>query len=128
MFKKSINDAKSVLKKGNVFMLAIGLLLGTVFSALVSSFANDILMAAIKHNILPEQKTEWVVAGMNVGKFLGALMTFVIVTLFIFIILIVWFLIVNYRASKKSAPAPVAPKPTTEELILEELKKLNSKK
>lgn len=126
----SAKDAAKVLKKGNVFMLAIGLLLGTVFNAVVASFANDILMNAIKTHFMPGVKLdEWEVAGMLLGKFLGTLIQFAIVTIFLFVALVGYFMISNaYKAHKAKnqpvvEPAPAAP--TTEQLILEELKNLN---
>ncbi|AKA49735.1 hypothetical protein VO56_00345 [Mycoplasmopsis gallinacea] len=126
----SAKDAAKVLKKGNVFMLAIGLLLGTVFNAVVASFANDILMNAIKTHFMPNGTLDtWEVSGMLLGKFLGTLIQFAIVTIFLFVVLVGYFMISNaYKAHKAKnqpvvEPAPAAP--TTEQLILEELKNLN---
>ncbi|MBN0919606.1 large conductance mechanosensitive channel protein MscL [[Mycoplasma] gypis] len=130
MFKKSWNDAKKVVAKGNMFMLAIGLLLGTVFGALVASLANDIIMGAIVNAVGDKMKdlSDMKHGAILYGKFIGALINFLIVTGFIFFGLLIVYLIKNYRDSKKPKPAPVAPVPTTEELILAELKKLNSNK
>ncbi|MGX9340457.1 large conductance mechanosensitive channel protein MscL [Mycoplasma sp. 4044] len=132
MFKKSYNDAKKVVLRGNMFMLAIGMVLGTVFGAVVSSLATDIIMGAINHAVkskLPDAtKGLTNVYGMNIQNFVGALITFIVVTFVIFLALLLVFLIKNWRDSKKPAPAPVAPVPTTEELILAELKKMNANK
>ncbi|WP_084270845.1 large conductance mechanosensitive channel protein MscL [Mycoplasmopsis sturni] len=133
IFKNAFKDARGHLKKGNIFMLAVAFILGTVFGALVSSFANDILMGFIKHVANIPDNNEWVVSGMNIGKFLGALIYFVVVTAFVFLFLFIYFLIIRYIAYRKELknPTPVkepeAPKPTTEELILAELKQLNEK-
>lgn len=42
--KNAYKDAKKTVLKGNMFMLAIGLLLGAAFGAVVSSLANDVIM------------------------------------------------------------------------------------
>jgi len=45
--RRSYDEAKKVVVKGNMFMLAIGLLIGASFGAVVTSLANDVIMAAI---------------------------------------------------------------------------------
>ncbi|QJG66835.1 MscL family protein [Mycoplasma phocoenae] len=129
MFKKSWNDAKAVVIRGNMLMLAIGLILGAAFGAVVKSLANDIIMGAIL-NIIGSDVTKGLegMAQENIlyGKFLGALLYFLIVSVFIFFALLFVFLLKNFKDRKKVVPV-VEPKPTTEELILEELKKLNKK-
>ncbi|MFV8483865.1 MscL family protein [Mycoplasma sp. Z473B] len=137
--KKSWSESKAQMKRGNLLMLAIGFLLGGVFTALVSSFANDIIMAAIT-TAFGKTPDTWVIGtkadgsgGIFIGKFLAALIQFIIVSAVVFGILYFYFLIRNYRAYRKElknpvveAPAEAAPALTTEELILAELKKLNS--
>ncbi|WP_416741432.1 MscL family protein [Mycoplasma sp. Z331B] len=141
--KKSWLESKAQMKRGNLLMLAIGFLLGGVFSALVASFANDIIMSAITR-AFGKSTTDWVLwelrddkgaiaGGIYIGKFLAALIQFVIVSAVVFGILYFYFFIRNYVAYCKElknpvveAPAEPAPAPTTEELILAELKKLNS--
>ncbi|WP_426461504.1 MscL family protein [Mycoplasma hafezii] len=129
-YKKAMSDSKSMLKKGNILFLAIGLLLGTVFGALVTSLAQDVIMAPIAHLLKFDELKLWVTkGGVRIGNFLAALLSFVIVSLVVFLILFGYFLVHNSVKARKEAknptPAPAAPAPTTEELILEELKKLN---
>ncbi|SJZ40692.1 large conductance mechanosensitive channel [Mycoplasmopsis verecunda] len=123
-------------------MLAIGFLLGGVFTALVSSFANDIIMAAITRAfgtstndwvLAPVMENGKVVGGIYIGKFISAIIQFVIVSGVVFGILYFYFWFKNYVAYRKALKNPVveepvapAPAPTTEELILAELKKLNA--
>ncbi|QCZ36542.1 MscL family protein [Mycoplasma nasistruthionis] len=127
MFKKSLNDAKNFFKKGNILLLAVGFLFGVVFNAVVSSLANDIIMSAISKAFGAQSLNDWEVGGMLVGKFLGTVINFIIVSLVLFAIMITYFMIKNYKESRKpvvvAEPAPVVP--TTEELILAELKELN---
>ncbi|UUD36904.1 large conductance mechanosensitive channel protein [Mycoplasmopsis californica] len=131
--RKSFSDARKALSKGNMIMLAIGLIIGAAFGAVVKSLADDVIMAAIVKFVgVNEKLAEWQVNGIYVGKFLAALLYFVIVFVFLFIFLGSYFLIRNLviaaREKRKPKEEPAAPAPTTEELILEELKKLNSKK
>ncbi|MDI3351570.1 large conductance mechanosensitive channel protein MscL [Mycoplasmopsis arginini] len=130
-FKKSFKDANSVLKRGNIFMLAIGLLLGASFGAVVSSLAKDIIMAAITSLFDVQEVKQIKVGNILLGEFLAALIQFIIVSAFIFITLFVFYLIKNsieYHKAKKLLIEEEKEEKvvlTTEELILEELKKIN---
>ncbi|WLP85945.1 large conductance mechanosensitive channel protein MscL [Mycoplasma seminis] len=145
LHKKSWSDSMSSMKKGNLLMLAIGFLLGGVFTALVSSFANDIIMAAITR-AFGTSTNDWVLApvydkadptkivgGIYLGKFIAALFQFIIVSVVVFGILYVYFWAKNYSDYRKALKnpvvevEPVAAAPTTDELILAELRKLNEK-
>nr|WP_027333934.1 MscL family protein [Mycoplasma elephantis] len=128
MVKKSFSDAKKILTKGNMIILAIGLIIGAAFSAVVKSLADDVIMATIVKIVgVNESISEWQVNGIYLGKFLAALIYFVIVFIFLFIFLGSYFLIKNivFKMRGRNIEEKPAP-PTTEELILEELKKLNS--
>ncbi|OYD27024.1 mechanosensitive ion channel protein MscL [Mycoplasma testudineum] len=135
MLKKSASDAYKIVKRGNMFMLAVGLLLGTAFGTLVNSLAKDVILTGIVTSFgVPNLDGAKAFTGINegyilYGNFLSALVSFLIVAFFIFIMLLVWYLVVNYLAAKKAqnapAPEPVEVKPTVDELILAELKKLN---
>lgn len=45
--KNVIGDFKKFVNKGNVFDLAIGLIIGTTFTAIVTSLVNDIIMPLV---------------------------------------------------------------------------------
>ncbi|MEE3927979.1 MscL family protein [Mycoplasmopsis ciconiae] len=130
MFKKSVSQAKGFFKKGNILMLAIGLLLGTVFSALVASLANDVIMPIIfKQLSLGDVDKTQSPSGAFWGKFFGALINFLIVSAVLFVFLVTYFVVINaiehQRNKNKPAQEPAPAKPTTEELILEQLKLMN---
>ncbi|EIN15300.1 Large-conductance mechanosensitive channel [Mycoplasmopsis agalactiae 14628] len=128
MFKKSVNDAWTSVKRGNMLLLAIGVLIGASFNAVISSLANDVIMAAIASLFNVQAVSELKAGPVLIGKFLAALISFIIVALIIFLFLILYFLIKNAveaRKAKKNPPVVVVAAPTTDELILQELKKLN---
>lgn len=128
MFKKSCKDAWAVVKRGNMFMLAIGLLLGASFNAVVSSLANDVIMAAIAAAFNVDEIEKLTAGPVLIGKFLATVISFLIVSFVIFTSLTLVFLIKNAKEQKrlkKNPPVKEEPKPTTEELILAELKRLN---
>ncbi|WP_429978730.1 MscL family protein [Mycoplasmopsis bovis] len=128
MFKKSVSDAWTSVKRGNMLLLAIGVLIGASFNAVISSLANDVIMAAIASLFNVSAVSELKVGSVLIGKFLAALISFIIVTIIIFLFLIIYFLIRNaieHRKAKRNPPVAVVATPTTDELILQELKKLN---
>lgn len=140
MTQKELNDKKHVVKnayksakkaviKGNMFMLAIGILIGAAFGAVVSSLANDVIMPAIAKLLVGNSDlSKWQVKGIYIGKFLAALINFFIISICIFTTLLIVYTIRNSIEYKKALKEPIAEetkKPTTEELILAELQKLN---
>ncbi|MBU4689919.1 large conductance mechanosensitive channel protein MscL [Mycoplasma zalophidermidis] len=129
MFKKASKDAWAVVKKSNMFMLAIGLLIGTSFNGVVKSLANDVILPPIAKLTGAETLEKWKIGEILIGKFLAALFAFIIVTLVIYLLLMIVFLIkavVDFKKilKIKDQPQPI-PEPTTEQLILAELKKMN---
>lgn len=130
VMKNAYKSAKSAVIKGNMFMLAIGILLGAAFGAVVSSLANDVIMPAIaKAFIGTSDLSKWEIKGIYIGKFLAALINFIIISLCIFITLLIVFTIKNAIEYKKALKQPIVKeeiKPTNEELILDELKKINA--
>ncbi|WBP83939.1 MscL family protein [Mycoplasmopsis edwardii] len=129
--RTSLKEAVNFFKKGNILLLAIAFLAGVVFNAVVASLANDIIMAAISNALGKNGLEDWKVHGMLVGKFIGTVINFVIVTSLLFVLLFTYFLIKNAIKARKEKNAPVveaAPaKPSVEELILEQLKAINDK-
>ncbi|WP_051521861.1 MscL family protein [Mycoplasma leonicaptivi] len=133
IIKSSLKEALTFFKKGNMLILAIGFIAGAVFSGVVSSLANDVIMSAIAHNILGENgKLDGLVwHGIKYGKFLGALLNFVIVTFLLFVLLFNYYLIkkiikIRREKYKKEEEIKTPEKPlTTDELILQELQKIN---
>ncbi|MBN0970617.1 MscL family protein [Mycoplasma phocoeninasale] len=136
--KKSYVDAKNIVIRGNMFMLAIGLLLGASFGAVISSLATDVIMSAITRAI-DVSVQDWIlwqkvvdgkiVGGIYIGKFLAALLQFIIVSIFIFFGLLTVFLIRNRMAYAKAKKMPIEeeqPAPIShQEMMLDELRKLN---
>ncbi|WP_330463205.1 large conductance mechanosensitive channel protein MscL [Metamycoplasma gateae] len=131
IIRNSFKDANSVLKRGNIIMLAIGLLLGASFGAVVSSLAKDVIMASITSLFNVNEVKEIKVGNILIGEFLAALIQFIIVSTFIFISLFIFYLIRNTVVYHKAKKQPIEEEkveevvPTTEELILLELQKMN---
>jgi large conductance mechanosensitive channel len=122
------DEFKKFAFKGNVVDLAIGVIIGAAFGAVVKSLVDDLIMPLIGL-ILPGDKGYegwvWQVEGKTVpyGKFLGAIINFLLVALVLYIF-IVKFLGWIMR-SKKEEPSPP---PTKDQELLMEIRDLLKQK
>jgi large conductance mechanosensitive channel len=83
-----LSDFKKFLLRGNLLDLAVAVVVGVAFNAVVQSFANDVLMALIgalfgKPNF---NDVVWGVADgdIYIGKFITAVVNFIIVAFAVF--------------------------------------------
>jgi large conductance mechanosensitive channel len=119
-------EFKKFAFKGNVVDLAVGFIIGAAFGAIVKSFVDDIIMPLIGL-ILPGDKGYegwvWQVGDKSIpyGKFLGAVVNFLIVALVLYIF-IVKFLgwIMKSQREQAAVPAP----PTKDQELLMEIRDL----
>jgi large conductance mechanosensitive channel len=119
-------EFKKFAFKGNVVDLAIGVIIGAAFGAIVKSLVDDVIMPLVGL-VLPGDKGYeswvWQVGGKTVpyGKFLGAVVNFLIVALVLYLF-IVKFLgwIMKSQQQQAAAPAP----PTKDQELLMEIRDL----
>ncbi|MDB5363748.1 MAG: large conductance mechanosensitive channel protein MscL [Rhodospirillales bacterium] len=135
-----LNEFKKFAVRGNVIDLAVGIIIGTAFTAIVSSLVNDLLMPPLGmviggidfsdffvtlkgggHNTLAAAKAAGDVT-INYGLFLNAIIKFLIVALAVFL-LVRW---INKLAGPKEESGP--PAPTKSELLLTEIRDLLKQK
>ncbi len=127
-----INDFKDFAMRGNVFDLAVGIIIGVAFGKIVESFVNDLLMPIVslvmgKIN-LAELKVILVPAAgetpelaISYGMFINTLVDF------IFIALVVFWMVKLISKLKKSEEESAPPEPSGEEKLLGEIRDLLSK-
>ncbi|MGB4589229.1 MAG: large conductance mechanosensitive channel protein MscL [Clostridiaceae bacterium] len=128
--KKFIEEFKAFAIKGNVIDLAVAVVIGGAFTAIVKSLVDDLIMPLIaalfgtrdfSALIIPLNGSE-----IKIGSFLQAVVNFLLIALVIFTAI----KMVTKVFRRKPAPAPVvvAPAPTKEELLLTEIRDLLKKK
>lgn len=119
-----IKEFKAFILRGNVFDLAVGVIIGGAMSRIVGSLVNDVIMpllglmmgqvdlSTVKFVLVEGSETTPEVAVL-LGSFLQSVIDFVLVGL-------VLFLIIKMMNSmkKKEAAAPSAPPQPTEEVLL----------
>ncbi len=114
-----LKEFKAFVMKGNVIDLAIAVILGVAFSAIVSSLVDDIitplLLAPAMKAAGVENIGELVWGVVAYGKFLAATIKFVLIAFILFLI------VKGFNATKKKeeAAAPAPSGPSQEDLLTE---------
>ena len=124
------DEFKSFAFKGNVVDLAIGVIIGSAFGAIVKSLVEDLIMPLIGL-ILPTgmgyQDWVWQVGDKTVpyGKFLGAVVNFLVVSLVLFLFTVKF---LRWLIHSKTEEAAAPPAPTKDQELLMEIRDLLKQK
>jgi len=129
--KKFLNEFKTFALKGNVFDMAVGVIIGTAFSKIVSSLVNDMVMPLLglvlgKVNIsdltisIPQRSGNEAIA-LKYGLFLQNIIDFLIIALSIFVALKFINKIIKRNEKQKEET------PTKEQELLTEIRDLLKK-
>lgn len=126
--KKFVEEFKEFISKGNVLDLAVGVVIGGAFTAIVNSLVNDVIMplvgivlGGVDFSGLSLQIGE---ASLAYGNFIQAIINFLLVALVLFSIIKA-----ANKFKKQVEEAPAEPSDEVKLLtsIEEQLKKLNKK-
>ena len=125
-----LDEFKTFISRGNVIDLAVGVVVGGAFTAIVTALVNDIINPLISLIIGGLDFSGVTVGVFPIGDLIMAIINFLCISFVVF-----WMVkIINHFNRKKAdeaEPEPEAPaEPTTEELladILAELKLKNSR-
>lgn len=113
-----VDEFKTFIMRGNVLDMAVGVVVGSAFTAIVTSIVENLLTPIIGLLLPSSTFAEWAPGGFGIGAVINAIITFLITAFVVF-----WIVKVVNKLSKKKeeeAPAPEAPAgPTTEELLIE---------
>jgi large conductance mechanosensitive channel len=110
--KANLNEFKEFAFKGNLIQLAIGVVLGAAFGKLITSFVENLFLPVI--NFLtggggkPAGYLAWQWKGIKFGAFLGDLISFLIIALAIFIMMVKtvsWIVKLTAKAQGPTDPA-----------------------
>ncbi|MBT8454598.1 MAG: large-conductance mechanosensitive channel protein MscL [Rhodobacteraceae bacterium] len=122
-----LNEFKDFIAKGNVMDMAVGIIIGAAFTAIVTSLVNDLITpiislftGGIDFSGLGYRLTEGEEGAIFAyGNFIMALINFLIIAWVVFL-LVKMVNKVKDAASKPEEAAPEEPKgPTQEELLME---------
>lgn len=126
-----IKEFKEFISKGNVLDLAIGVVMGTAFSGIVTSLVNDIIMPVVGLIIggidFTGMKATVGDASIAYGNFVQNIVNFLIISLSIFLFVKLINKITRKNEAKKEEEAKKDPQIELLEEIRDELKKNNKK-
>ena len=87
--KKIIKEFKEFISRGNVVDMAVGVVIGAAFKAIVDSFVADLLTPIIgillKAVGIQDDFAAWKIYGFGVGNFINTVISFFIIALGVFI-------------------------------------------
>lgn len=119
-----LQEFKKFITKGNVLDLAVAVIIGGAFSAIIGSLVADVITPLILKPImetLDVKKLEDVAwNGVLYGKFLSAIINFLIIALCLFLLVKG---VKKFEKKKEEAPA-APPKPTVDQELLTEIRDL----
>ena len=128
--KKFLSEFKEFAIKGNMIDMAVGVIIGGAFSALINAIVGNIATPLIGILIGVDFK-EWAIelprlygnaepSTLGIGVFLNSIISFIIVALVVFLFVKA----LNAFRKKPQVPPPPPPEPTKEELLLAEIRDL----
>ena len=121
-----IKEFREFIMRGNVMDLAVAVIIGGAFTAIINSLVNDIIMPLIGIILGGVDFTSLSItvgnAVVTYGNFIQAFINFLLIALVLFLLIRA----MNRMSRKKvEAPAPPAPPvPTVEEKLLTEIRDL----
>ena len=129
-----LKDFRDFMMRGNVVDLAVGVIIGAAFGAVVKSLVDQVIMppiglvtggvdfSAMKWVLKPaDAATKHAEVAILYGSFLNTVITFLIIAFVIFIMVRV---ISKMRREQAAEPAAPPPAPTPTETLLTEIRDL----
>ena len=138
MIKSFFNEFKKFAMRGNVMDMAVGMIVGAAFTAIVTSLVNNILMPAlgmitgqidfsdlkiILQAAVKDEAGEIITpeVAIGYGAFINSVISFLLIALSIFILIKV---IGSFKRKKKEEPKEEEPKPDPQIELLTEIRDL----
>lgn len=134
--KKFIQEFRAFIARGNVMDLAVGVVVGSAFTAIVNSLVNDIVMPVVgiivgginftelKYVITPAAG-ETAETAIYYGSFIQAVVNFLLVALVVFTVIKA---INKLHKKKEEAKEEEPPKPSEEVLLIREIRDILKEK
>lgn len=122
-----LKEFRDFVMRGNVIDLAIGVIIGAAFSAIVTSLVADIITPLILNPALEKAGVtdiaEWKPGGVLLGKFISSVISFIIIAFCLFLIIKG----MNAAMKKKEEAPSAPPAPTKDQQLLTEIRDLLKK-
>lgn len=110
--KKFLAEFKAFALRGNVMDLAVGVIIGAAFQAIINSLVNDVispLIGLVANTDLSYLSVTIRDVEIRYGAFLTAVINFLIMAVIIFFLVKAMNALANLGKKKEEEPAPAAP-------------------
>jgi large conductance mechanosensitive channel len=84
--KGFLGEFKTFAVQGNVIDLAVGIVIGTAFNAIVNSLVTDVVMPIIATIFGKPDFSAIVIGQVMIGKFITSIVNFLIIALSVFVV------------------------------------------
>ena len=119
-----LKEFRDFALRGNVIDLAVAVVIGAAFTAIINSLVNDIIMPLVGAILGGLDFTTLAItfgnANITYGNFIQAIINFIIVAFVLFLVV----RSINRLQKKKEAAPPAPPEPSAEEKLLAEIRDL----
>ncbi len=130
-----LKEFKEFAMRGNVVDMAVGIIIGSAFGKIVTSFVNDVIMPPLGLIIggvdfkdleytLKDAEGEIAAVTLKYGMFIQNIFDFIIIAFAIFLAIQG---MNKLKKKEEAAPPPPPPGPTNEEKLLSEIRDLLKK-
>ena len=123
-----LSEFKKFLLRGNVVDLAVAVIVGAAFGAIVTSFITDLVTPLLLQpamemlGVAELEKVQW--RGVKYGKFVASVITFLATSVIVFAMIQA---ARRLRSAEEAAPS-TPPPPSRQEQLLEEIRDLLRKR
>ena len=121
--KKFMTEFKAFIAKGDVMSMAVGIIIGGAFTAIVQSLVNDVITPLLGIILGGLNFTDIVItvgaAQLMVGNFIQAIITFLLTALVLFSIIKAFNSFKKKEEAKHAAPAEPPAPPSDVQLLTE---------
>ncbi len=116
-----LKEFKEFALKGNMMDMAVGIIIGAAFGAIIKSLVDDVLMPVIGMVIGDIDFSTLVWGPINIGLFLNAVVGFIIIAFVLFLI------IKGMNSMKRKEEEKESKAPPAQEVLLAEIRDLLKK-
>ena len=129
--KKFMTEFKEFISKGNVMTMAVGIIIGGAFTAIINSLVADVI-GPIIGLILGGKDFSTMSFGIGdaqimYGNFINAIITFLLTAVVLFFIIKAFNTFDNLKKKEEEEEAPAEPEPSDEAKLLVEIRDLLKK-
>jgi large conductance mechanosensitive channel len=118
-----IKGFKDFISRGNVVDLAVGVIMGGAFGAIVASLVADVITPVLGMVFGKPDFSGIALGSVMIGKFLNAVISFLLVSVGVY-----FFIVVPINKLKGPPPPAPPPGPSPQEKLLTEIRDLLAKR